>query len=378
MGHVSEGVSGDFVSIASGEKAGFDFTIGQDAQENFGILREAQARSQALVASGGCQPPITPLYEFFRLADPQAPVEDYLTAVQAPRGGIRHIVSPNTSAALTDARTGLDKSTKDRDYSGSTVQDTSGPKSVAKVDCPSVNEEYVVAVSQIIEFDNLQYRIFPEQVAAFQEDVAVAFASKKEVFYLDYINTHSTAVTSDYDYGASRSILRDWTLAATAYRKRHGMARTATLVFVCPDWAMEALRLDMALNADGGLDLYDVTDARILAALSARNIQPVWYNDAPTAASTQKFDGAQTTGALNGWPATVTAYIHAPGTFVRLDGGTLDLGLVRDSALNGTNDLQLFMEEWIGAAMLGLESVKLTSSITVNGAAPTGVTAATS
>jgi hypothetical protein len=32
------------------------------------------------------------------------------------------------------------------------------------------------------------------------------------------------------------------------------------------------------------------------------------------------------------------------GTFLYIDGGTLDLGLVRDSTLNSTNDFQVFGE----------------------------------
>ena len=48
-------------------------------------------------------------------------------------------------------------------------------------------------------------------------------------------------------------------------------------------------------------------------------------------------------------------FVGAPGAVVKLDGGTLDLGLVRDSVLNGTNDLQIFMEEWLGLCNRGIE-----------------------
>ena len=34
------------------------------------------------------------------------------------------------------------------------------------------------------------------------------------------------------------------------------------------------------------------------------------------------------------------------GTMVFLDGGTLELGIVRDSALNSTNDYQIFAESF--------------------------------
>jgi hypothetical protein len=49
----------------------------------------------------------------------------------------------------------------------------------------------------------------------------------------------------------------------------------------------------------------------------------------------------------------------APGAVVMLDGGTLDLGIVRDSQLNGTNDLQIFQEEWLGLCNRGIELIEL-------------------
>ena len=156
------------------------------------------------------------------------------------------------------------------------------------------------------------------------------------------------------------------------------MRRDATLTIAAPDWAMDALRLDMALDGQQGLSYWDITDAQILAALAQRGLAPIWYNDNPTGVTpNQKFNAAQAAGALNPLPTQVYSYIYAPGTFVRLDGGSLDVGLVRDSTLNRTNDLQLFMEEWIGMAKLGFESIRLASTACVNGAGPAGVTAVT-
>lgn len=376
MGTIPDGVKGEQLAIASGMKSGIEFSIGADAVENFEVLRRVQTQHQSLVASGSYCAPLSPSYDFYRLAEVQNPVETVLPTVQAPRGGIRYIVSPNTTAALAAASNALDISPDTRSYSGSTVQYTSGPKSFATVSCPSVAEREVEAISQIVQFDNLNYRAFPEQVQAFMEDVAVAFASRKEVYYLDFIDTNSTAVTADFGYGASRSVLNDWTKTAVAYRKRHGMRRGATLQVLAPDWAMDAIKLDMALDGQQGLQYWQVSDAQVTAALRERGMDVAWYNDAASTVTAQKFNSAQAAGLLKAWPTTISAYFFSSGTFVRLDGGTLDLGLVRDSTLNRTNDLQLFMEEWIGMAKLGFESIRITSTVKVNGAAPAGVTAA--
>lgn len=364
MGVVPDGTR-EYLSIATGAKQ-IPNAIGSDAVENFSVLRNLQGNMSSLVASGGYIAPLTPLYDFFRLAEPQTPVEDALPVVQAPRGGIRFISPP----AHTVANSAVDGPfASDHNYD-------SNPKTCYQLTSPSVVEREVEAVSQCITFDNLAYRVFPEQVQAFLEDVAVAFATKKETVYLDYIDSSSTAVTADYGYGLSRSLLQDWTVAAVAYRKRNGMPRNAPVQIMSPDWALDAIKLDMALDAQNGLNMWEISDAQVAAALAARGISWIGYNDTATG-GTQKFNGAQSAGALNAWPTSVVAYVNAPGTFVRLDGGTLDVGLVRDSALNRTNDVEMFMEEWIGIAMLGLESVKLTSTVCLNGAAPNGVTAAT-
>lgn len=358
----------EFLSIATGAKEGITHVVGHDAVENFAVLRDVQAGAQALVASSGYIAPLTPLYDFFRLAEPQNPVEAGIPVVQAPRGGIRYIqpVAPTQASGALDGPYAANA-----DYSGANATN------YATLSAPTVVERQVEAITQSVRFDNLQYKVFPEQVQAFMEDTAVLFQSKKEVYFLDYVDTNSTAATADFGYGAGRSLLRDWTLAAVAYRKRNRMRRDAMLTVVAPDWAMEAIRLDLALDAHAGLALWEISDAQVMAALRVRNLDIVWHNDAPTSATTQKFDTAQAAGALRKWPTAVIAYFYAPGTFVRLDGGTLDVGLVRDSALNRTNDVEIFMEEWIGAAKLGLESVKLTSTIIVNGAGPNYVTAAT-
>jgi hypothetical protein len=69
------------------------------------------------------------------------------------------------------------------------------------------------------------------------------------------------------------------------------------------------------------------------------------------------------------------SFMYAPGTWIRLDGGTLDVGIVRDSTLNSTNDLQIFAEEWVQMCKVGVESIELDMSTCVNGTGPTPVAA---
>jgi hypothetical protein len=73
--------------------------------------------------------------------------------------------------------------------------------------------------------------------------------------------------------------------------------------------------------------------------------------------------------ALNEFPDTFRWFLFAEGTFLFLDGGTLDLGIIRDSGLVGTNDYKMFVETFEGLAKVGIESLAITSTISINGAA---------
>jgi hypothetical protein len=69
------------------------------------------------------------------------------------------------------------------------------------------------------------------------------------------------------------------------------------------------------------------------------------------------------------FPDTFIWYMFAEGSFLFLDGGTLDLGIIRDSTLVGTNDYKMFVETFENVAKVGVESIQVTSTISVNGVA---------
>jgi hypothetical protein len=83
----------------------------------------------------------------------------------------------------------------------------------------------------------------------------------------------------------------------------------------------------------------------------------------------QNVYGAQGAAALLEFADSFTWYLFAEGTFLFLDGGTLDLGIIRDSSLVGTNDYKMFIETFEGVAKVGIEGLAITSTINVNGAA---------
>jgi hypothetical protein len=109
---------------------------------------------------------------------------------------------------------------------------------------------------------------------------------------------------------------------------------------------------DATMNATSEIDGY----------LAARGVNMTFSHDLSVF-------GAQSAAAMLEFPDTFTWYLFAEGTFLFLDGGTLDLGIIRDSTLVGTNDYKMFVETFEGIAKVGIESLVVTSAISVNGVA---------
>jgi len=82
---------------------------------------------------------------------------------------------------------------------------------------------------------------------------------------------------------------------------------------------------------------------------------------------TSQIFAAQTAAAPLPFPTDVQWAIYPEGSWLHLDAGTLNLGLVRDSTLNSTNDFQIFAETWEQVAFIGVESLWVISTICPNG-----------
>jgi hypothetical protein len=133
------------------------------------------------------------------------------------------------------------------------------------------------------------------------------------------------------------------------------------------------LRADIAFRQPGdGLDILTVADAQIDAFFKSRNINVTWAYDGETgqdySSITQAGAGAGSSLGLADFPSNVVWYLFVDGTFAFLDGGTLDLGLVRDSTLNAANDYSMFLETFENVVKFGEEALRVTSPLVPSGA----------
>lgn len=316
------------------------------------VRRMQSVDREALVASGGYCAPLDTRYDIFGIGDADRPVRDSLAGFQSTRGGIRYVQPPVLSSF--SGAVGLWTAANDASPSAPAT------KPFMTVACQPEVTATADAVTLELQFGNLMTRAFPELVARNNELGLIYHARFAEQTLLTKITGLSTAVSTTWTLGTARDMLLAIGKAGAAYRTRHRLNLETPLRAILPAWVLYAMREDLARGYPGN----DITwpDQQINAALDARNINITWHLDDPL------FTGVQAAGALNDFPATIKWWIFAEGTFLFLDGGTLDLGIVRDSTLVGTNDYRMFVETFEGVAKVGVESLAVTTTTHVTGA----------
>ena len=184
-----------------------------------------------------------------------------------------------------------------------------------------------------------------------------------------------------------RDLLATADLLISQYRYSHRIPKSVGFCAVLPDWARDLVRSDLAREVAhdnaGEINVLVVTDDQIGAYFKARGIQVTWTVDAlraGTYGSGGQAIGDQFFGLLSAgeteltWPgqsaesAITLAWLLFPqGTYQFIDGGRLDLGVVRDSTLDATNDYEVFSETFESVAMRGLECYQIHSTVLPNG-----------
>lgn len=76
----------------------------------------------------------------------------------------------------------------------------------------------------------------------------------------------------------------------------------------------------------------------------------------------------------NRWiEAKITWWLFAPGTWLFLDTGMMDFSIIRDQMLNETNEAETLTESFEAAAMVGTESLAITSDRCPDGSSSASV-----
>lgn len=345
-----------------------------DAEGNKAII-DAVVSPEAIIAAGGLTAPVETSYDIFELGETDArPVRDSLPKFNAERGGIRFLTAP----IIDDLDGAVSVWTLQDDINAATAGAPDPVKPCLRVLAGEEVTVHVDAIPLCLTFGNLQTRAYPELVERHIKLGMVWHARFAEQKLLTEIGRLSTNVAVDATLGAARDIFSQIEVAAAAYRNRYRIASNAKLRVMFPEWFRNALRSDLMkqLPGDGRDGTFNLGEAEINSWFASRDIAVTWFIDGEEGqifgsqvdATTDGTTGVVTPAALLAFPETLVWYLFAEGTFIFLDAGTLDLGLVRDSALNGTNDYKIFLETFEGVAKVGQESLRIESDLSIRGA----------
>ena len=333
-----------------------DRFLGTDAEANSAKI-ESVVGQQALVASGGHAAPVEVKYDIFGIGSTTVrPVRDSLPRFQADRGGIRFVTPPSFAAGTYADAVGTWTAAND-----SATTPSPAAKTSLTVSAAAEQTAVTDAVTLQLQFGNLMTRAYPELIARHNELALVQHAREAEQYLIGKIAAAGTAVSAGTLIGFGRDFLIAVRKAAVAYRSRHRIAQTTQLKAIIPDWVYDAMAADLALNMPG--------DGNLSASRSEIEGYVAQLNVTLVASPDMTVFGSQGTAALLEFPDSFVWHLFAEGTFLFLDGGTLDLGIIRDSSLVGTNDYKMFIETFEGIANVGIESLAITQTVNINGVA---------
>jgi hypothetical protein len=308
------------------------------------VVREQQqlaangvsVRESALTASGGFCAPAEPIYTQFNIATRAGLIS--LPTVGAPRGALEYPVSPSLAAFIGQQAEGIGfEWDNDTD---TTPGETTKP--VYTADCPDTRECEVAAYVTRLQFGNFRARFYPESVEDVTAKALIAHDRAVNEAIIDAIEAFAIPeVVGDPGGGTFVNLAQILGLVGHQYREREGLAIDSVLDAVLPSWVWDNLVADLVAR-DSTTDFGNAR-ARASALFGSLNLRPQFVYDLSPSVG----------GANADFPDTAKVLLWAPGTVVRLDAGTLNLGEVRDSTLNATNDYQTFVETFEGVCFPG-------------------------
>lgn len=373
---------------------------------------DAVASPEAVVAAGGICAPLPIDEELITYGSTNRPVRDSLPRFNAERGGVIYLTPPTLAdvdgavsiwtladdyAAIgadlpTDgllpgevpARSAADGTLGTSVYPGhinGTGADVTGPvKPCIRITCGEEIRAYVDAIPSCFTIGNMQARAYPELVEKHLELALVWQARFGEQRLLTRIGNLSTKVRTKATHGITRDFLNALSQAVAGFRSRHRLDENFRLHAILPVWFRDAIRADMLLQiaGDGQDATFGLTDATIDRWIAERGVNVTWALDGEAGQVFGDQEGAPTLSGVNVTPGTETDLVEFPdeviwylfpeGGFVFLDGGTLDLGIVRDSTLNSKNDYQIFVETFEGLIKRAPETFRVTTPLNILGA----------
>lgn len=361
-------------NVVFGEKVGVAsirslYPDEQKLKPGIDLIRQTEhiVSPDAVMASGGLCAPVAPYYGQMVIASDMRPVAAALPTWGAERGGMRFVPPPVLTALQAASPDPNPYFLGDAIGVETVAEDAAGAaKLCLDVPCNDIREVDIDIIYRCLQFANVTSRTFPEQVEAFIRLAAAGWAQAAEGVLLDGIMNASTNVTVDKAFGTARDVLTSLGNAAAYLRNHNRTDPKLTVRVLLPAWVRDAMRIDMTRTFAGSTDFFEYADAMIDAELAEYSIVASWYID--EASGTDQLFAAATDGdALPGFPATIAGAMFFEGSFLHLDAGILDLGIIRDSTLTALNKFRNFAESFENVVFIGPEALWLTLTTCADG-----------
>lgn len=349
-----------------------EYTMGADPWENAGKMEAAVARrfprdAQGLVASGGVPGPGQPRYELITYGTTARPIRDALMLFNAPRGIVNWNTSPTIDDFVVDtSNAAINFATSATDASGGSY------KTVQEVTAPTADSATVESQYARLQHGNFADKFLPELMAAWMKNLMVRYARHNDARRLAEIKTGSIHYTdTPAEFGAYRDLKRQVT-GLVAELEDHLRDPGLPIRVLMPSYVPAMLATDLLAQGPGD-ETWQITAAAVAADMQGwfPNVNITFFLDGAQTnqrlLTSPSFAGGPPTVRSPGFDADVDWLLFPEGTWAFLDGGTLDLGIVRDSTLNAQNRFQTFTETWEVAAKFGPLSYWVTSSLCAGG-----------
>jgi hypothetical protein len=350
---------------------------GSDAALNTRRI-DAHTSRDVLKATGGVCQPVNIDWSLDTWFTADRPLRDALPSYQASRGGLQYRQPIDFSAML--GATSVWTAATDANPGAST-------KPVVHIACPNVQTQYVDAVPTRLGFGNMQSRFDPETVAM-NTDAAMAAAS--HVAELNLLAKIAAAATADITtaalLGAARDFMTTLRQSAAIYRDNHRIP-DSQVITVCLWRGVRDLiiidRIKELAHDDAGDSTFHLGYDWVDSLFAAAGCRPIWVIDPLPANGVvyplQGFAPVAASTALPKFPASFVWHMWVEGSIQFLDGGRLDLGVVRDSTLDAVNDYETFVETFEGLAFRGYAGSvwQLVTTLCANGVSSAAATVAT-
>lgn len=352
-------------------------TLGDDSAANQARIAAATDESAIVAAGGLCLPPEV-RYDINVLGVTDRPVRQALNTFRTERGILQYR-APFDALAMTS---GLGIWTQADDQAivvPPPDPDTNDYKSCYVVSCPGVLEASIYSTYMCLEFPNMTARFDTEWVRATTQAAQIAWSRYTENNLLSRLFSASKILKGlGPAVSAIADLLVSYDRVIAYYRNRHRLNSRVTLRTIMPQWVINLLQSDLARRftmASPG-DLFAIAQAELERWFSTRGVNVTWHLDGLAGVTVsgvvvdqQFYDDTAAGQVIPQYPDNVDSLLFVEGDWLLLDGGTLDLGLVRDSELNKRNRYQTFIETFEGVAFTGKESLRIVLPLRPDGSA---------